>query len=171
MKKLATCMAVIAAIALFGVDDASGQEFWEDYRLRVKVSGGPELFYSHDELKALAPGREASSRGEKRQRRIPLTMLMTHETGLTMDDVTRVILVGDTRSMLLEGDQLQYLDQLQVKLGNLRPAVAAADDQIPDGLQPTFGKPRFKNIESIYIYQVLDASRGGPGADDMDERR
>lgn len=170
MRKTASSIGLLAAILLPG-GPATAQEFWDDYRLKVKVVGGPEIFYTHDELKELAPGREASSRGEKRQRRVPLTQLLTQDTGMTMERIERLILVGDTRSMLLEGEQLHYLGELQIKLGNLRPALAASDDEIPAALQPTFGKPRFKNIEAIYIYQVLDASRGGPGADELDDER
>ena len=145
----AACGAFLTVVVLAAPVAAQ----WEVRTVGVKVAGVMHT-YDYDDLKKLAKDEGLSSRGTKKRDSVPLLRLLTADTGVSAEEIGHLLFVGTDRSMLLEGDDLQYLDRLSLKLGTLRPAILTDRDETWFALQPTFGKPRFKNLEKIYVYRT-----------------
>lgn len=144
-----TSLAAVLLALLLGANSAAAD--WGDYRLRMKADGDwVEL--TEEDLKNLSTGDRAATRGQRQRKIIPLTVLLEDALGAELDKVTQVLLVNDERSLLLEAGHLQHLGQLEMKLGKKRPAVQPVDDTTWRALQPEFGQPRFKDVETIFVW-------------------
>lgn len=140
---------MLVALALPGLGAAQEGD-WQTFTLGVKAKG---LWHdmSSEQLRSLADGKESSLRGSKMRDVIPMSNLLDH-LEIPLDDVAWVLFVSDKRSMLIENDLLEHLPALSIKLGTLRAAIRTDDDATWKALQPEFGGPRFKNLESIYVW-------------------
>ena len=150
MSKIVRGIA-LASLAALLASAAVATMPWSEFELLVKA-GGVDYFYDYDDLKGFSTQDLSSLRGTKKGAGIPLTLLMTRDTGIAVEEIEHILVVSEERSMLLEGEHLQHLDKLWVKLGTLRPAIYPEDDATWQALQPTFGQPRFKDLERVYVY-------------------
>ena len=109
--------------------------------------------YNHDQLKAMATKDRSNTRGDKKNPVIPLDVLLTKDTRLSLDRVIRVVIVGQQHVLLLEGDDLKHVNHLMVMLGTKYTTLVPETDETYQALRPILGKPRLEDIERIDVVE------------------
>ena len=143
--------AVLSGVLAFGALPAVAMgQGANDVALVLKVNK-TAYRYTRDALKALATADYRSFRGDKTNRAVPLDVLLTKDTKLSLDKIARVVVIGEQKVLLLEGDNLKYLKDLVVKMGNNQLALAAMSPEVEERLRPLWGKPRVELLERIDV--------------------
>lgn len=151
LRRLGTGL-VSAALALATLQGTSAAQQWRDHQLLLKV-GDRSFPYTSDQLKAMATKEFMSWRGSKRNPAIPLDVFLTKDTKLTAERIIGVIIVGELKVMLIEGDRLKYLDQLVLKFGPNHLTLAPLNEETTNALRPLWGKPRIEDVVRIDIIE------------------
>jgi hypothetical protein len=124
----------------------------EEHHLQLQV-GDASWTYEHDQLKPLATKTYMSSRGTKKNPAIPLDVLLTKDSKLPVEGIVGVAIIGEDRSLFLEGDHLAHLKHLWLKFGTLELTLVPENDQTYKALRAIWGKPRLDGVERIFVYE------------------
>ena len=144
---------VLAALLVFpALAWADALDDPDVYTLKVKA-GDRSVTFSYAELKKMATKEHVSSRGSKKHPAIPIETLIDKISDARKTGLAQVVLLGKERSLHLEGDNLNLLKHLWLKLGDSHATIVPESDEAYYKLQPLMGKPRFKSPETIYIYE------------------
>ena len=133
--------------------DKNGDKKKDFFAVEVKAKG-VVYPYNHKSLQSMATQDVPSLRGTKQRKSIPLSIVVTRDTGVSLDEIEQILLVGAERTLLLEAENLEYLDRLFLKVGTLRPSIYPDADETWRAMQPEFGAPRFKNLEKIFVFRT-----------------
>jgi hypothetical protein len=132
-----------------------------DPSITVRISGNAWT-YSHDQLLAMARASIPNRRGNRQNPAIPLDVILFKDTGLAIDQVQAVFLIGAKVSVLRGGD-LAYLSRLALKTGPDKQgrrhpwSLAPLDDEAFRAVAPHMGSHRRKEIYRINIVLKPDA--------------
>ena len=75
------------------------------------------------------------------------------DTKLPMNQIAGVVVVGEEKVLLIEGDGLADLKQLVLKLGDNHLTLAPASKEAERSLKSLGGKPRIVSVERISVFQ------------------
>ena len=146
--------AILGAVMFHG--EAVAQE-QQEFSLRLNIGGSKfganSISYTTDQLTAIATATYASPRG-KEVAAIPLDVLVTHDTKLSMEQILQIVVVGEKRVLLLEGENLAHAAHLLVKVG-FNKATLVPDSEVGaswQAMKPLLGRPRLKHLENIFIF-------------------
>jgi hypothetical protein len=107
--------------------------------------------YSLDQLKAMATVEYVNFRGTKRDPAVPLDVLVTRDTRLSPERIRMVVVIGETRVLVIEGERLTYLKDLVLKFGANTMSLAPRTPEAEQALRPLWGKPRIEGVERIDV--------------------
>ena len=156
---VALVAAILGAAMVHGEGVAQEQQ---EFSLLVKL-GDKGYTYTTDQLEAIATATYTSPRGKKVWA-VPLDVLVTKDTQLSMDQILQIVVVGAKRSLLLEGENLAHAEHLLVKIGfDVDPVGAVMSHQatlVPDSevgaswqaIKPLLGRPRLKNLQKVFVF-------------------
>lgn len=107
--------------------------------------------YTAEQLRAMATVDFKTFRGTKRNPAVPLEGLLTRDTGLRLERVRAVVVIGETKVLVIEGERLKYLKDLVIKLGPNQLALAPETEEAAEALKPLWGKPRIEGVERVQV--------------------
>ncbi len=146
-------VALVAAIlgaAMFHGEGVAQET--QEFSLVVRV-GDKAYSYSSDQLEAMATVTYASPRG-KEAPAVPIAVLVTQDTQLSMDQILQIVIVGEKTSLLLEAEDLAHAAHLLVKVG-FNKATLVPDSETGatwQAIRPLLGRPRLKYLETVYVF-------------------
>ncbi|MFQ5415849.1 MAG: hypothetical protein ACE5FL_02250 [Myxococcota bacterium] len=143
--------AVLAFGALSAAASADSPKV-KPWTLYLKV-GDKQIAYESDQLLAMASAKHLSNRETKTNPAVPIDTLVMKDTGLTRDRILKIVFLGATKTMLLEGKDLDHLGGLLLKLGPNNVTLVPKDEKTYEALRSQFGRPRVKDVERIYVYE------------------
>lgn len=140
----------LAGLAIIGPIGVVAQESPQGSALLLKVD--KKAFpYSLDQLKAMATAEYVTFRGTKRNPAVPLDVLVTRDTRLPLERIRTVVVIGETKVLVIEGERLKYLKDLVLKFGPNNMALAPRTPEAEQALRPLWGKPRIEGVERIDV--------------------
>lgn len=142
--------AALAAVLLLG--GPAMPQSAPDHHLLLKV-GDRSWEYHTKELMALASRSIVSHRGTKKNPAIPLEVLVTKDTGVPVERIIGVIVVGEDKVLFLEGDRLRYLGRLILKFGSNHLTLAPEDDETLQALRPYWGRGRIEDVVRVDVLE------------------
>jgi len=151
---------------ILGVPASTGwPQEWRN--LQVLISMGAQSWqYDTQQLKAMATKVHLSMRGTKETVAVPLDVLLTKDTKLTVDRIIEVAIIAEEDVLLLEGEHLAYLKNVWLRVGPNHLTLVPEDDQAYRALRSVWRKPRLIAVERIAIQRggsVRTPSVGGGG--------
>ncbi|MBI4562436.1 MAG: hypothetical protein HY724_10370 [Candidatus Rokubacteria bacterium] len=152
MRKEIGAAALSCLLAIGVLSGVSGAQQSREHNLLLKV-GDRSWKYDKDQLRALATKEVVSSRGSKKNPAIPLDVLLTKDTQLTMDRIIGVVIVGGKHVLLLEGHNLAHLKHLVLKFGPNHLTLVPETEETYNALKPIWGKPRLEDVERIDVFE------------------
>jgi hypothetical protein len=131
--------------------------------LHVVITMGAQSWrYDSDQLRAMATKRHVSMRGTKDTVAVPLDVLLTKDTRLTVDRIIEVAVVAEEDVLLLEGEHLAHLKDVWLRIGPNHLTLVPADEPTHRALRSVWRKPRLIGVERIAI-QRQERARPGAG--------
>jgi hypothetical protein len=153
MMKYGLKLPGLAAVIIFAALMATHQgRAEEEHQLLLQV-GDASWTYEHEQLKPLATKTHMSSRGTKKNPAIPLDVLLTKDTKLPVERIVGVAIIGEERSLFLEGGSLAHLKNLWLKFGTKELTLVPDTDETYKALRAVWGKPRLDGVERIFVYE------------------
>ncbi len=147
--KLPGFAAVIIFAALMATHQGQAEE---EHQLLVQI-GDASWTYEHEQLKPLATKTHMSSRGTKKNPAIPLDALLTKDSKLPIERIVGVAIIGEDRSLFLEGSHLARLKNLWLKFGTIDLTLVPDSEETYNALKGIWGRPRLDGVERIYVYE------------------
>ena len=148
-------IAAIMGVAMFHGEGVAQEQ--QEFGLLLQIGGSNfgtnSISYTTDQLEVLATTTYVSPRG-KEAPAIPVDVLVTQDTQLSMEQITQIIIVGEKRILLLEGENLAHASHLLVKVG-FNKATLVPDSETGaswQAIKPILGRPRLKFLETIFVF-------------------